>query len=166
MPKRLVERLRSDSIHEFRCAAKERIADGDALAAVGRGLAAIYLWGYAAEMALKASFFEASLYNSRRPIEKLDLHSAKPRAAKLGVAWPPGSDLHDVAAWAELVVAERSNRGTPLGIVAATKLIRAAQSLRRLWRVTLRYHANRAYSNEVEQVRQLVRQILSHCNVR
>jgi hypothetical protein len=57
MPSRLLERCNPDSIREFRAASQRRYDDGLALAAQGRRTAAIYLWGYAAEMTLKAAYF-------------------------------------------------------------------------------------------------------------
>lgn len=59
MPRRLIERCRPDSIHEFRVSAQQRYQDGLSLARPpNRNLtAAIYLWGYAVEMTLKAAYF-------------------------------------------------------------------------------------------------------------
>ena len=59
MPKRLPDRCQPDSIREFQASARQRYNDGVAAAATGRSLAAIYLWGYAAEMVLKAAYFSA-----------------------------------------------------------------------------------------------------------
>ena len=55
MPRRLVDRCQADSIREFRASARQRYEDGLALAGAGKGTAAIYLWGYASEMTLKAA---------------------------------------------------------------------------------------------------------------
>jgi hypothetical protein len=164
MPKRLIDRLRADSIQEFRTTARQRFADGELLAGAGRGLAAIYFWGYAAEMALKASYFDSILFDPRRPIERVDLRSAVVRARALGVPWSSAGNLHDLAAWASIVVAERRFRGNPFQARNAVRLIRAAQRLFRLWRETLRYRSNRAYSYEVEQVRYYVRLIMNFCD--
>ncbi len=57
MPKNLIQRLRHDSVAEFEAAALTRFQDGIELEARGRPLAAIYLWGYSAEMTLKAALF-------------------------------------------------------------------------------------------------------------
>ena len=60
MPRRLLERCRPDSIREFRAAARQRFDDGLSLAAAGRRTGAIYLFGYTAEMILKAAYFSLS----------------------------------------------------------------------------------------------------------
>jgi hypothetical protein len=146
MPKRLVDRLRADSIHEFRTSARQRFADGELLARAGRGLAAIYFWGYAAEMALKASYFDSILFDLRRPIERVDLRSVVVRATALGVPWSAPGNLHDLAAWAAIVIAERRFRGNPFQARKAVRLLRASQRLFRMWRETLRYRSNRAYT--------------------
>ena len=56
MPRRLIERCRDDSILEFRRAARQRF-DVLALATAGHRTGSIYLWGYTAEMTLKAAYF-------------------------------------------------------------------------------------------------------------
>src|SRR6202008_2021190 len=57
MPRRLIDRCQPDSIREFRASARQRYEDGLALAGAGNRTAAIYLWGYVAEMTLKAAYF-------------------------------------------------------------------------------------------------------------
>ena len=57
MPRGLRARCQPDSIREFRAAARQRFQDGLTAAAGERRTAAIYLWGYAAEMTLKAAYF-------------------------------------------------------------------------------------------------------------
>jgi hypothetical protein len=165
MPKRLIDRLRTDSIHEFRAAARQRAVEGEFLAIAGHGLAAIYVWGYAAEMSLKASYFDSILFELRRPIERIDLRAAVARAATLGIAWPSPPNLHNLTAWSEVLIAERRSRGNSLPPWKAVRLLRASQRLFRLWREILRYRSNQAYSYEVEQVRHCVRLIMNYCDV-
>ncbi len=57
MPRRLIDRCQPDCIREFRLAARQRFDDALVLAASGRRTGAIYLWGYTAEMTLKAAYF-------------------------------------------------------------------------------------------------------------
>jgi len=57
MPRRLIDRSQPDNIREFRVSARQRYHDGLALAGTGNRTASIYLWGYAAEMLLKAAYF-------------------------------------------------------------------------------------------------------------
>jgi hypothetical protein len=54
----LIARIPTDhTIREFRAAAGLRYREGQRLALTGNRLTAIYLWGYAAEMLLKAAYF-------------------------------------------------------------------------------------------------------------
>lgn len=108
MPRRLLARCHPDSIREFRAAARERYTDGLELAGRGRRTGAIYLWGYAAEMTLKAAYF--SLLGSAEA-EELDwgrhLRPAIQRGRGLGIPWPGRGEGHNVRAWAELLVRAR-----------------------------------------------------------
>jgi hypothetical protein len=70
MPRRLPDRLQPDSIAGFRAAARQRSLDAIALQAAGRRTAAVYLWGYVAEMILKAAFFEVSGFAEDQPITR------------------------------------------------------------------------------------------------
>lgn len=89
MPKPLAQRLRSDSVGEFRRAARARFAEGEVLAGAGHGLGAIHLWGYAVEMTLKAAYFRAVGTIDRRSITSRDLRNARDSAGGLlGVPGP------------------------------------------------------------------------------
>ena len=68
MPRRLIDRCQPDSIREFRASAQHRYNDGLALSGLGNRTSAIYLWGYAAEMTLKAAYF--SFFGLVIPIKK------------------------------------------------------------------------------------------------
>jgi hypothetical protein len=57
VPRRLLQRCSDDSIREDRAAAQRRFDDRIALAANGRRTGAIYVWGYALEMTVKAAYF-------------------------------------------------------------------------------------------------------------
>jgi hypothetical protein len=166
MPKRLIARLRPDSIREFRAAARERLADGLELAKVGRRTAAIYLWGYAAEISLKAWYFDTIHFHHDQPIRRVDLRSAAQRANMLGSAWPSPNQFHDLAAWADLVAAERIALGSPLPVIDASKLQGSARRLQSLWREILRYHSNVAYEYELVHVREIVLWMVAASHIR
>ncbi len=107
MPKRLLHRCQPDSIAEFQAAARQRFQDGVALEAAGCRTAAIYLWGYAAEMTLKAAYFRAVNFRANEHITPADLYGAKANAAKFGFSW--AGNLHHLESWAQLLVNTRSN---------------------------------------------------------
>jgi hypothetical protein len=159
MPDTLLARCRSDSIAEFRAAALRRYGDGLALAETGvreRRTGAIYLWGYAVEMVLKAAVFDAFGYDDRDEISAPDLNAVKGLAADLGLVWPKGANLHRVDLWGQVLVRLRVDDPAASEASLADADVVLARSVRvtRLWRETLRYHPNIAYEHEARTVRQ------------
>jgi hypothetical protein len=152
LPKILVDRLREDSIQEFRNAASFRFAEGLHLSAAGHRSAAIYLWGYSVEMILKAGWFSYQGFQNDQPIQRVDLFKAQNIAVNLGIQWRRG-DLHDIVNWAELLKQDRmkSGRGYPDPSFSLS-LIQHSQMIFSRWREWMRYKANRAYPHEVKAV--------------
>jgi hypothetical protein len=101
MPKLLPARCRPDSIQEFRVAARQRFRDAVSLAESDQLLAAVYLWGYAAEMVVKAAYFSALGFADDRPITIADLNNAKGSAGGLGFVW--SGNLHRIDQWGQLL---------------------------------------------------------------
>src|SRR5262249_281475 len=147
---------------EFRASARQRFEDGVALAAAGHRTGAIYLWGYTAEMILKAAYF--SLLG--RPEAAVltwtaDILPAINAGRSMGIAWPVHGQGHNVRAWAECLVATRAaTPGTayphPFGLEVQAR----GQRIGNLWSETLRYHKNVAYLYERNQVREAVEWLL------
>jgi hypothetical protein len=162
MPRRLLDRCEPDSIREFRAAARERFDDGLALAAAGRPTGAIYLWGYAAEMALKAAYFALiGLANTTVITWSVHLQPAIARGRAMGIAWPNQGAGHNVRAWAELLVAVRAlSPATAFAPPVGLDVQRCGQRIEQLWRETLRYPKNVAYPHEMRQVREAVEWLL------
>jgi hypothetical protein len=160
MPKRLLDRCRPDSIFEFRLAAQQRFQDGLALAPVGRRTAAIYLWGYAAEMTLKAAYFDLIGFPPNQIISKADLKGASANAAKLGFVWT--GNFHNLELWTQLLVLTRAS--TPgwryTDVNFGNAVVARGRQLQRLWNEVLRYHKNVAYPHEVEQVQRAAEWLL------
>ncbi|WP_165074895.1 hypothetical protein [Paludisphaera rhizosphaerae] len=154
MPKPLPDRFQDDSINEFRLAARQRAADAIVLQASNRRTAAIYLWGYVAEMTLKAAFFDVSGFDKNQPITKSDL-----RAALKG----KGS-FHHLGNWAQALVDLRFSSpqlaypDPAFGSIVTAK----AYSLYNIWREWIRYHKNVAYPHEVALARREAEWLLSH----
>lgn len=168
MPRTLVDRCQADSVREFRASARQRYEDGLALAGAGKRTAAIYLWGYASEMTLKAAYFMLSGLTEDEPItwsEHIRPAINRGRAAPLNIAWPGRGDGHNVRAWAELLVGARALADATAYFPAfAVQLQTCGQSIWQLWRETLRYHKNRAYVYEVRQVREATEWLLVHAD--
>ena len=109
MPRTLLNRCHPDSIREFRAAALRRYDDGLRLAVADRRTGAVYLWGYAAEMTLKAAYFSLIGLADRDVITwNINIQPAINRGRGLGIWWPNQGAGHNVRAWAELLVAGRA----------------------------------------------------------
>jgi len=158
LPRKLIDRCQPDSIAEFQASARQRYNDGLALAGAGNRTAAIYLWGYVAEMTLKAAYFSLSGLAEDDVITvcgHIQPAINRGRAAPLSIAWPNQGAGHNVRAWAELLVGVRAlNPATTYGPAFAAQVQRCGQRIGQLWRETLRYHKNRAYLYEVRQIRE------------
>src|SRR5262249_2311575 len=157
MPKRLPARWQPESIREFRVSAQLRFEDGLALAGKGHRTGAIYLWGYSAEMTLKAAYFrltglaETDVITWGGHIQPAIIRGRN----VLGIAWPMSGQGHNVRAWAELLVAERAAMpGAAYVHPFGQEVQDCGQSIGQLWSETLRYHKNLAYLYEMNQVRE------------
>jgi hypothetical protein len=165
MPKKLPARWQPESIREFRASARQRYDDGLALAAQGRRTGAIYLWGYSAEMTLKAAYFHfTGLAETDVLTWGSHIFPAIDRGRNvLGISWPVPGQGHNVRAWAELLVAERAalpgaGYVHPFGL----EVQGCGQRVGQLWSETLRYHKNLAYVFEMNQVREAAEWLLAN----
>jgi hypothetical protein len=167
MPRRLLSRCLPDSIVEFRDSARQRYDDGLILAAAGRRTGAIYLWGYAAEMILKAAYFAMAGHAEKDTITwPGHLQPAIARGKALGIAWPSQGAGHNVRAWAELLVRVRAS--TPAMAYATSvglEVQRCGQRIGELWRETLRYHKNLAYPHEMKRVHKAAEWLLTNSDL-
>ncbi len=145
----LIARIsQSHSIRDFRKAARLRFHEARRAVEAGDLLIGIYLAGYAAEMILKATYFQIAGWKPTDAITLQDLQTAKADAMTLGIAWK-GRNLHDVTQWAELLIQKRKVQGTPYSKELASSLVGQVARLYSNWRETLRYHGNRPRVAEV-----------------
>jgi len=132
-----------------------RYDDGLSLAVQGRRTGAIYMWGYCAEMSLKAAYFSLTLSDTDPIAWTSHLRPAIDRGRNTHmITWPRGGDGHNVRAWAELLVAERAaTPGRALTPAISQEIQACGQRIGELWNESLRYHNNLAYQHEVTKVR-------------
>lgn len=164
MPRRLLTRCQPDSIREFRTSAAQRYDDALTAAAGGRGLAAIYLWGYCAEMLLKAAYFSAIGVGAETQLAMaIHINPAIQLGRSLGIAWPQAGQGHNVLAWAELLILERATNPSPAMAYTAEfdlQIQKNGQRIGQLWNETLRYHKNTPYAYEIRQIREAAEWLL------
>lgn len=165
MPRSLPARWQPESIREFRASALRRYQEGISLSIAGREYrtGAIYLWGYAAEMTLKAAYFrllglaETVVIGWGANI----LPAINRRRTVLGVVWPVSGQGHNVRAWADLLIAERAAMlGAAYAPVFGLQVQECGQNIGTLWSETLRYHKNVAYLYELRRVQDGVEWLL------
>jgi hypothetical protein len=151
----LLNRWQPECIREFRAAAWHRFNDGLELAGRGRRTGAIYMWGYCAEMVLKAAYFSITMGETDVITWSGHLQPAIQHGRNVHtITWPYHGQGHNVRAWAELLVAERAAIAGRTYPAAVGREIQAhGQRIGLLWSETLRYHKNVAYLYEVTQVR-------------
>ena len=164
MPRLLVDRFAPDTINQFRAAARIREEDALRLAGSGRGTAAVYLWGYAAEMTLKAAWFALIGYPDDKEILPKNLHSAvKTAQVAHQIQWPQKGRLHAVHHWALLLTRHRMTLGCGYSDpMFGAAVVDHSQRIYKRWRETLRYKRNEAYSFEIRTVAESTRWLVSH----
>jgi hypothetical protein len=164
MPRRLPARWQPESIREFRASAQRRFEEGMALAAAGHRTGAIYLWGYTAEMILKAAYFALLGRAETAVLTRADIFAAIQAGRALGIVWRQSGLGHDVRSWAELLVTRRV--ATPGAAYASPQfgqdVQECGQIIGQLWSEELRYHQNLAYLYEMNQVREAAEWLLAH----
>ena len=146
----------SHSVRDFRRPARLRFAEAERAVDAGDRLIGVYLAGYAAEMTLKATYFQVAGWKSTDPITFQDLQTAKLKAISLGVVWNRGN-LHELTRWAEFLIQDRSVAGVPYSRVLSEGLMGQTTRLYRNWRESLRYHGNLPRPSEVVAVFEAVK---------
>lgn len=156
MPRLLPDRFATECVREFDLAASERYADVTALVTAGRRTAAIYLAGYVAEMLLKAAYFRLIGYGDADPIDLVVLRAAvgdNPASTARSLGLPGTRNLHNLAAWVNLIVAYRAAHGPVYAEVSFGPALTAqVTAIPDRWSETIRYHKNTAYLHERDRV--------------
>jgi hypothetical protein len=116
-------------------------------------------------MVLKAAYFSLLGFADDQPLTMADLHAAQASASGLGVTWT--GNLHDLFAWANLLVSTRSAMpGSGYAdALFATRVVQTARRLHNGWRETLRYRKNVAYAYEMTQARDAALWLVAHMTV-
>lgn len=146
----LVQRIanRPHCIQDFRVAALARYHEGRILTIRDRRLTGIYLWGYSAEMLLKAGYFRLKGWSQKQPITLADMKQAKQHAIQvLNCVWP--GNLHYLPGWKDLLIEERQRLGRPFARSFSRSLSAQISRLALHWIESLRYHDLRPFRGEV-----------------
>jgi hypothetical protein len=154
----LVSRLeREDSIAQFERAAQQRFEEASLLYHGPRLYSAIYLYGYAIEMWLKAAFFhnEGVIANVAAPLTQADRERAWVQRVAAG-APNRRANQHDVEVWAYLLIYARRTAGIhqPYIPLVESTIQSYASIVHNHWDVKMRYqHLELVTSSEANAVR-------------
>ena len=164
MPRLLVDRFLPDSVAQFQAVAAIRNDDAHSLLAVGRGTAAIYFWGYAAEMILKQAWFRLAGFSDAQQIGVKDLNAAVKTATSVyGITWPGHGQLHNIYCWAQLVTRHHiATVGPYADMTFEPEVTGQAKRIYERWRESMRYKKNQAYMAEVYAVQSAASWILNN----
>jgi hypothetical protein len=157
VPRLLPARFRVECISEFALAADARYAEAVRLADHGHRTGAIYLFGYVVEMHLKIAFLRLVGHadDVHIPIATLwNYVGQRTTTVARSLGLPGATNLHDLTAWAQLIVAYRAHHGPAYANADfAGALVANVTEVGARWSETLRYHGNVAYAHELDRVR-------------
>ena len=141
----LINRLRlqtTESIAQFEIAARQRFEEASLLYFGRRPYSAIYLYGYAVEMWLKAAYFhnEGIIVGVNDPVTPQDSDRAWKQREVFGAA-NRNSNQHDIKIWAYLLIYIRRTAGIypPYKPLVESTLQITVQPCRDHWSVEMRY---------------------------
>jgi hypothetical protein len=143
-----------DTVPILERAAGQRSTEADTLRKAGHGLAAIYLYGYSAEMRVKAAYFRFDLRQQDLDPQTVLDHPRRSSAVgqfeMLGLPKRPGA--HDILGWAQLLVAKRASLSMRYESALEREVVNQARVISDRWNETLRYRLNTPYGHEVRLV--------------
>ncbi len=138
------ERLSPDTATRIERAAAQRFATATVLQTHDRRLAALYFYGYSAEMWLSAAYYRSAGFGPHQTIDRDARHRRMVQARQLRMpsgAFIMNSDPHPLVGWARFLEWQRSASGV-LAASTAKRLkeaINKANEIYDYWRPELRY---------------------------
>ena len=138
------ERLAPDTINRMERAAQQRYDSANILWKEKRRLAALYLYGYAAEICLATAYFRSAGFSPNAEIDR-DLRNRRMAQARL-IEMPNGeklmpSDAHPIVGWARFLEYQRILVGhlTDQDRQRLREAVNKAALIYNYWRPELRY---------------------------
>lgn len=135
--------LPPETIESFLQAACARFAEGTLLLNAGRTSGAVYLFGYVAELTIKAVAYRQFSYGLRDPIKsgkKGDRSALEQLMNDEALALVP-TDAHDILKWAKWIVLKKGPlTGVPYDHSYGFEIENQANIVAANWTSSLRYH--------------------------
>ena len=162
----LADHLAPDTISQLERAAVLRHDDGLELLHVRHTLAAVYLFGYSAEMCLAAAYFRAVGFTVKRVIERDERqrHMAKARNLKDAEGNPiMTGDPHPLVGWARFLKWQRiASKISSAEMRRLNDAIGHAEILYKHWRPELRYKLIEVTASQLAEVSKACTWFLEH----
>jgi hypothetical protein len=154
----LAERLSPDTVTRLERAGHQRFTSAEVLRTQKRGLAALYFYGYSAEMWLSAAYYRSAGFKPYEHIDRDTRHRRMVQARQLRL--PSGDSLmngdpHPLIGWARFLEWQRSASGA-LAHTDAQRLkeaINKAIEIYKYWRPELRYKVVEITDDQLTVVR-------------
>lgn len=138
------------SVSSLDAAAAWRLAEARLLDAQGRRIAAMYIYGYVAEIRLTASVLRISGFAPQNTVSLRDIDDLRADARRNHLMT---TDPHDVAGWGRYLVHLRSFQSRRMGTELRFSVQQQAASLYDHWRPRIRYKALTPSAYQLEAVR-------------
>lgn len=132
------ERLSPDTVTRLERAAVQRFDSAEVLGTSDRRLAALYFYGYSAEICLAAAYYRSAGFRPDQSIDRDTRQRRMTQARQLGLM---SSDAHPLIGWARFLEWQR-NAGDSLTDSTAQRLreaVNKASEIYKYWRPELRY---------------------------
>ena len=149
------QRLAPDTLNRLERAAEHRYVSGDVLWERKRRLAALYMYGFSAEISLTAAYFRCAGFSPNTEIDR-DTRRRRMAQARL-IEMPNGSrlmsgDPHPILGWARFVEYVRLANATAQDRQRLREAINKAAIIYRYWRPELRYKVADVTDEQLQQV--------------
>jgi hypothetical protein len=163
----LAQRLSADSPAKLERAAQNRFDTAEILRGKERRLAAVYLYGYCAEMCLSSAYFRSAGFTAIMPIDRDTRNRRMAQARRQRGAngeFLMNSDPHPIMGWAQFLYWHRLIPGTMTAQQdqCLKEAIKKATLLYQNWRPELRYKVVEITDSQVADVRHAADWILKN----
>jgi hypothetical protein len=161
-------RFAGDSVDSLLRAAEQRYRTAEILNEQRRRLAALYLFGYSAEMCLCSAYFRSTGFTARQPIDRdtRRRRMAEARLRKTATGEPlMNSDPHPIVGWARFLQWQRSAdpRLSQEKIGRLQEAVNKSSIIYAHWRPELRYKTVEITPEQIRRTRTATSWLLTHC---
>jgi hypothetical protein len=151
-----------DTINRLRQAGEHRFITAEILRREQRSLAAVYFYGFSAEMILSAAVFRSQGFSPNATITRDTVRRRMAAARQIALM---SSDPHPLVGWA--LVLEHQKRKQDLTMATAARLreaIKQAAQIYKYWRPELRYKTTQFTEETVMLVRRAANWFIENRN--